>query len=73
MIDDDVSVRIVNLPTRIKAFVLNDEEGYATVFLNAKMSHVQQGKSYRHEMEHIGEDDLYATESADIIEYKRHG
>ena len=49
-----------------------DEEGYATVFLNAKMSHVQQGKSYRHYMEHIGEDDLYATESADIIEYKKH-
>lgn len=72
MINDDVLVKMMNLPTRIKAFVLNDEEGFSTIFLNAKMSHVQHGKSYRHEMEHIGEDDLYATESADIIEYKRH-
>ncbi len=70
---DNNSVIYLNLPTRIKGFVIhNPEDGFNTIVLNPKHSYFQNLKTYAHELQHIKSDDFNSILRATQIEAIRH-
>ena len=61
-----------DLPSGVKGFVLHDENDDYTIFLNDRLGVRANRKTFDHELEHIKRGDLYATGTADYIEWIRH-
>lgn len=51
-------VRLVDLPYSIGAVVALDEEGYASIYLNARASYDKQKRDLQHELKHLQMDDI---------------
>ena len=71
MIDDDIRTVYADLPLRIHAFTVRNDD-YYTIVLNEKLSHAMLMNSYRHEVRHIVTGDFDSESSADMIEIIRH-
>ena len=67
----DCTVRIIDLPVTVRGLVAEDETGWPSIYLNARLSREMQRKVLRHELKHIADDDLYNTRS--ITEVERRG
>ena len=61
-----------DLPYGVKGFVVHDENDDYTIFLNDRLGLEINLKTLGHELEHIENGDLYATDEADYIELDRH-
>jgi hypothetical protein len=61
-----------DLPFGVKGFVVHDENDDYTIFLNDRLGRDVNLKTLGHELEHIENGDLYATDEADYIELDRH-
>lgn len=59
---------VMDMPPCAKACVTFDENDYATIFINARLSHEQQIKEFRHELRHILRDDIHSSRSIRDIE-----
>lgn len=68
---NDVTTRIINLPTTIRAYTKQTADGSYTVFVNARLSRDMQIKAYRHEVEHISGQD-FEKEDVQEIEGNAH-
>lgn len=69
---NEVTTRLINLPTTIRAFTARDTEGDFNIYLNARMNDIQRMEAYQHEMRHIINDDFYKNGSIDAIEAHLH-
>ena len=67
-----VNVRMINLPTTIKAYVVSNADQSYTIVLNSNLNHEQNLKSYMHEMKHIKNGDYDKKCSVDLIEINAH-
>ena len=65
---NEVHVRSLRLPLRVRAFTLPDAQGDYNVYLNDRLSDGQQRKSLAHELRHIERGDFRREESAATIE-----
>ena len=54
-------VRLIDLPVSVGAMVAVDEDGFASIYLNSRLSHEKQRDALRHELRHIDHDDAYTT------------
>lgn len=54
-------VRLIDLPVTVDALVAYDEYGYASVYLNARLSREMQREALRHEIRHMRYDDAYSS------------
>ena len=61
-----------DLPYGVKGFVVHDENDDYTIFLNDRLGMEVNLKTLGHELEHIENGDIYATDEADYIERDRH-
>ena len=61
-----------DLPFGVKGFVVHDENDDYTIFLNDRLGLEVNLKTLGHELEHIENGDIYATDEADYIELDRH-
>lgn len=61
----------VNLPCSVRGFVVNNC-GFYTIVLNSRLSMEENRKTYKHELEHIINDDFNKFDAIDIIEKIRH-
>lgn len=61
MIDEgDFIVRLIDhKDTSIRGATFVDENGFASIYINARVSRVQQRKTQKHELNHIAKDDFY--------------
>lgn len=66
-----VNVRFLQLPCRVKAFTTKNEDDSYTIILNSRLNYEQQLKSYKHELDHIQNND-FDKEDVDVIEYYAH-
>lgn len=57
---DDCCVRVIDLPYDVPALVSVDAEGYANIYLNARLSRDAQMRGFRHEVDHINDDDVFS-------------
>ena len=68
---DDINVQLLNMDTKIPEQLVKNEDDSYTIFLNTKLSHENQLKSYYHALRHIQEQD-FEKEDADKIEHQAH-
>lgn len=66
-------VRLIDLPTSVDAMVAFDEDGYASIYLNSRLSHEKQQKALRHELRHINHDDAYNATDLQAAERRADG
>lgn len=72
MTEEEYRIRLIDLPCPIRSFVKMDADGFYTIILNSRLSAEMQLKAYKHEIDHIKNDDLYSPLVADQIEEDRH-
>ena len=65
----DYFVRLVDLPIGIHGFVVPNDDGTFSVYINARDSHVRQRQACRHEKKHIARNDFscYDVRDAETI------
>ena len=49
---------LVNLPTSIRGFVFHDDDGEPVIVVNARLTHEQNQRTYKHEKKHIQRGDI---------------
>ena len=57
----DVPVVLKDLPVKIHGFVCLGSDYEPIIVINARLSRVQQLRTYRHEIKHIKRGDMYNT------------
>lgn len=59
--DPYAETRIIleDMPVSVRGFCYHDDDGNAFVVLNSRLSTNQQRKTYRHEIKHIKDGDMY--------------
>lgn len=68
MIMEQVIIRYVNLPCKVKGFVREDCDGNYNVFINARHSQRTQELTLVHELSHIKRGDFYNNNGISEIE-----
>lgn len=67
-----INIIYVDMPCRIKGFILINSDTSYTIFINSKLNLEQQREVYIHEKNHIENND-FEYEDINIVEYIRHG
>ena len=57
----DVPIILKDLPVHVHGFVCLGSDYEPIIVINARLSRVQQLRTYRHEIKHIKRGDLYNT------------
>lgn len=70
---DGCAVRLIDLPYSVGAMVAFDEDGYASIYLNARWPQEQRKKALRHELRHIENGDAYNGKDIHTIEREADG
>ncbi len=65
-------VRLIDMPTRVKGYTQEDDDGTYTIFINARLSIEQQREAYLHELKHLMQKD-FEKEHVQRIEAYAHG
>lgn len=65
---DDVIVRLIDLPPGIGGAVMEDENGFISIYVNARHGHYAQLDDLDHELAHIEHDDLHNDDPIEVIE-----
>lgn len=65
---DGITVRLADLPTTIKAYVVSNPDCTYTIVLNSHLNHEQHMLSYAHEFKHIQNGDYDRKGNVDLIE-----
>ena len=64
---DNQRVILHDLPTSVRGFVFQGEDGEPVIVVNSRLSREQNRKTYEHERKHIARGDMYEP---NYIEYK---
>ena len=68
----DYFVRLVDMPPKVRSFVRESDDGCsATIIVNSRLSYEAQLLRYRHEIDHLGNND-FEEEDVDQIEQEAH-
>lgn len=67
----DYIVRTVDLPPAIGGVVTPNDDGTFSIYINARQSVDRQLAAFKHEVDHIAENDFYNGKSIQEIEGKR--
>ena len=51
--EENIVLRIVDLPHSIRAITLLDDDGWYNIYINARLNAHMRKKAYEHELEHI--------------------
>lgn len=54
----NVNTWLIDMPPRVKGHTVKNEDDSYSVFINARISHEDRIKTYKHEIQHILEDDF---------------
>lgn len=65
-------VILADMPTRIRSYVVRCNGDTYTIVLNSKLSYEQNVVSYKHELQHIANNDFNKTNNVNFIEIHAH-
>lgn len=68
---NDIYVYVKDMPTKVHEAVCPCDDGY-TVYLNSKLSQLQQEEALRHAIKHIENNDFESEEDVQTIEVRAH-
>ena len=63
---EENEVILQDLPTSVRGFVFHDDDGEPVIVVNARLTHEQNRRTYRHEKKHIQRGDMFNSK---YIEY----
>lgn len=72
-LEGEYIIRVVDLPDGSRGFVTYDEDGFANVYINARLSYEGQHKSSDHEMRHLINDDIHNDDDIRVVEARADG
>lgn len=64
----DYAVYLVELPYKVHGMIVCDEDGFASIYLNARDSYSMQRRALRHELLHLLRNDAYSNRSIRQVE-----
>ena len=67
---DEISCRIIELPPRVNAVTVVDENGDFNVYVNSRLSREEQVTAYDHERSHIIKNHFYRQKSVSQCEWE---
>ena len=56
---ENITVRVLDLPTTIRGFCWHDENGQEFIAVNARLTREQNKKTMKHELKHIKAGDMF--------------
>jgi len=56
---NDVFIRQVDMPSRVKGMTVLDEDGNYNIYINDRLSHYARIETLQHEMRHVSNRDHY--------------
>ena len=65
---EDYHVFVITMPASVHALVSLDDDGYPTVFINARDDTVTQRRALKHELEHLTNDDFNNDDPIKTVE-----
>lgn len=65
---DECTVRVIDLPYSVPALVSIDADGFASIYLNARLSREAQLLGYRHEIKHVADCDVFSDRDIKSVE-----
>ena len=65
---DNATIRLVDLPPGIGGAVMEDEDGYLSIYVNSRHGYYAQLDDLDHELAHIENDDLHNDDPIEVIE-----
>ena len=65
---NEVIVRIRDFPCGTNGVTVMDENGDYNIYINAKLSEIEQQRAYKHELEHINRDHFYSDKEVKVME-----
>ena len=69
----EYAVRVMDLPEGSKGFVIWDDEDFANVYVNARLSRAEQIKAAEHELDHVINDDIHSSADIRTVEARAEG
>ena len=63
-------MRLIDLPYSVGALVSVDDDGFASIYLNSRLTVEKQKKCLRHELRHLADDDVYNSKGIIEVESK---
>ena len=57
---DDYHAYYIDMPVRVRSLVSYDSDCYPSVFINSRLSRVEQKLALDHELRHIAGDDVFS-------------
>ena len=73
ILSDDIFVRFVPFPLRVRGLVEPNDDGTFSVYINSNLSYFMQQEAYEHELRHIVLDHLYIERDIVDIEAEANG
>ena len=73
ILSDDIFVRFVPFPLRVRGLVEPNDDGTFSVYINSNLSYFMQQEAYEHELRHIVLDHLYVEKDIEDIEAEADG
>lgn len=53
-----VNVQLIDMPTSVKGHTVNNSDDSYTIFINSRINQEQRILAYKHELDHIKQDDF---------------
>jgi hypothetical protein len=55
---EEYCVRLVDLPSCVKAVTVPSDDGYMNIYINARLSDAGRERALKHELKHLANDDF---------------
>ena len=72
-IPDDAIVRLIDLPPGIGGAIMEDEDGFTSIYVNARHGHYARLDDLEHELIHLENDDLHNDDLIEVVEARADG
>ena len=65
---DNIICRLMDLPGKVNAVTMVDENGDYNIYVNSHLSREEQRRAYRHEERHIYKGHFYTSKAVSVCE-----
>lgn len=69
-LEGEYTIRLVDLPVAAHGFVTYDDDDFANIYINARLSHDMQRETAEHEIDHVINDDIHSEADIRTIEHR---
>jgi hypothetical protein len=67
---EDIFVRYIALPPKIKGLTVQDSKGNYNIYLNSRLTYEANLETLQHELDHVAENDFSSHQHINFIENK---